>query len=53
MIKQLLQWLKDLVLPFENPSHPLYYNREEEEKKQDEALRGILGDEFVDRLNNF
>jgi hypothetical protein len=46
-------WLKRRLLPYEFPDHPLYYNREEEKRKQDEALRAILGDEFVDRLNNF
>jgi hypothetical protein len=53
-------WLKKRLLPFEDPTHPLFFDRKAEEereaakqKEDEESLRFILGDEFVDRLNNF
>lgn len=62
-----LTWLKRLVLPYEFPDHPLHYDkaaadsaaaeaaaqqaREEAEVMQ--GLRGVMGDDFVDRMENF
>lgn len=50
-------WLKRLLLPFEFDTHALHYDhakaQSQSEEDQDEAMRAILGDEFVDRMNNF
>lgn len=46
-------WLKRLLLPFEFEDHPLHYKPVEETDDDEASLRTILGDEFVDRLNNF
>ena len=50
----MLLWLKAILLPYENPEHPLYCppRVEQDDTEDDEALRSILGDKFVDRMNN-
>lgn len=56
-------WLKRILLPYEFPDHPLYsdpnapavevISENAEPDEEEEGLRHILGDEFVDRLNKF
>jgi hypothetical protein len=52
-MKKLLAWFKNLVLPFENPSHPLFYSKEYqqlEQARQDAALRFVIGNYTYERL---
>jgi len=60
-------WLKRILLPYEFPDHPLYFDkaaaeaekaRKEAEEAREKAkvmegFRHVMGDEFVDRLENF
>ena len=53
-------WLKRILLPYEFPDHPLYFDKAaakaEEARKEAEVMEGfraVMGDEFVDRLENF
>lgn len=46
-------WLKRLLLPFEFEDHPLHYKAVEEMDDNEASLRILLGDEFVDRLDEF
>lgn len=47
-------WLKRILLPYEFSDHPLYSNPDDDEGEDEslEALRDILGDDFVDDLKN-
>ena len=49
-MNRFFQWFKDLVLPFENPEHPLYYDPTQEQDNTEVAVRAIFGDDFVDYL---
>ena len=59
-MNRFLQWFKNLVLPFENPDHPLFYSKEKEklalarfylaQARQDVALRGIIGNYTYEQL---
>lgn len=60
MLKRLKQRLKDLLLPFENPNHPKYFDKaaaeeakrqaEKEEAEVEAGFRAVLGDLFGDRV---
>jgi hypothetical protein len=52
-MNRFLQWFKNLVLPFENKNHPLYYSKESElleQARQDAALRFVIGNYTYERL---
>ena len=59
-MNKVLQWFKNLVLPFENPSHPLFYSKEKEklalarfyleQAHFDVALRNIIGNQTYEQL---
>jgi hypothetical protein len=51
-MKKFLAWFKNLLLPFENPSHPLFYSPTQEQDNTEVAVRAIFGDDFANYLFN-
>lgn len=56
MLKRIGQRLKDLVLPFENPSHPLHYDHAAEDanrkakREEQETFLSVYGLDFPDHV---
>jgi hypothetical protein len=51
-MNKFLTWFKNLVLPFENPEHPLYYSPTQEQDDLEDAVRVLFGDNFANHLFN-
>jgi hypothetical protein len=49
-MNKFLTWFKNLVLPFENPEHPLFYSPTQEQDNTKVAVRAIFGDDFANYL---
>ena len=52
-LKQFKQRIKDLLLPYENPDHPLYFDKaaiEQEEQEMSDLLEQHLAMEAASRI---
>ena len=47
------KWLRWL-LPYEDPQHPLHYSPDDKSDEEVmQQLADVMGQDFVDRINNF